>query len=134
MPLERVSRSFKDISLSFVKNPATDDVTVLTNERAIARSVRNLITTSKGERFFQPELGSSVADLLFENMLDVNTLDVLKDEVKVVIEAYEPRVEIEEVIVIPIDGNNAVDIGIIYTIIGLDVPRQQLTFVFQPVR
>ena len=134
MPLERVSRSFKYISLSFVKNPATDDVTVLTNERAIARSVRNLITTSKGERFFQPELGSSVADLLFENMLDVNTLDVLKDEVKVVIEAYEPRVEIEEVIVIPIDGNNAVDIGIIYTIIGLDVPRQQLTFVFQPVR
>ena len=134
MPLERVSRSFIDISLSFVKNPATDDVTVLTNERAIARSVRNLITTSKGERFFQPELGSSVADLLFENMLDVNTLDVLKDEVKVVIEAYEPRVEIEEVIVIPIDGNNAVDIGIIYTIIGLDVPRQQLTFVFQPVR
>ena len=134
MPLERVSRSFKDISLSFVKNPATDDVTVLTNERAIARSVRNLITTSKGERFFQPELGSSVADLLFENMLDVNTLDVLKDEVKVVIEAYEPRVEIEEVIVVPIDGNNAVDIGIIYTIIGLDVPRQQLTFVFQPVR
>ena len=134
MPLERVSRSFKDISLSFVKNPATDDVTVLTNERAISRSVRNLITTSKGERFFQPELGSSVADLLFENMLDVNTLDVLKDEVKVVIEAYEPRVEIEEVIVIPIDGNNAVDIGIIYTIIGLDVPRQQLTFVFQPVR
>jgi predicted component of type VI protein secretion system len=80
------------------------------------------------------ELGSSVADLLFENMLDLNTLDVLKEEVKYVIETYEPRVVIDEVNVVPNDTNNAIDIGIIYTIVGLDVPRQQLSFVFQPVR
>lgn len=134
MPVERISKGFKDISLSFVANPATKDTTVLTNERAIARSVRNLISTIKGERFFQPELGSSVGELLFENMLDVNTIQVLKSEIRNVLDLYEPRIEIKEVDVTPYPGNNAIDINIIYEIIGIPVPQQQLSFVFQPTR
>ena len=134
MPLERVSRSFKDISLSLVTNPATSDVTVLTNERAIARSVRNLITTARGERFFQPTVGSDVASLLFENMLDLNIVNVLQEEIRNTLNTYEPRVDLKNVILNPLDDTNTIEVTLIYDIVGLDLPTQQLDFVLQPTR
>lgn len=137
MPLEsRTSRFFKDFSLSFVKNPATDDVTTLTNERAISRSVRNLISTLQGERFFNAELGCKVNALLFENYLDENSIDVIQNEIRNTILRYEPRVELDTnaVVVNPDDEGNAIAIKITYKIVGLQIEPQQLEFVFQPLR
>lgn len=137
MPLEsRTSRSFKDISLSFVKNPATDDVTTLVNERAITRSIRNLVTTLRGERFFEPNLGCDVNNLLFENFLDENSIDVLQSEITQTILQYEPRVKLDPgaVQVTPDVEGSSISIRILFRIVGLDADQQVLEFVFQPLR
>jgi|TARA_B100001094_G_scaffold231341_1_gene226122 phage baseplate assembly protein W len=137
MPLEsRTSRSFKDISLSFVKNPATDDVTTLVNERAITRSIRNLVTTLRGERFFEPDLGCDVNNLLFENFLDENSIDVLQSEITQTILQYEPRVKLDPgaVQVTPDVEGSSISIRILFRIVGLDADQQVLEFVFQPLR
>ena len=136
MAVERTSKPFKDISLSFVKNPATDDVTTLSNERAIARSIRNLVSTLRGERFFQPDLGCDVNNLLFENYLDLNSINVLEDEIRQTIEQYEPRVELnnKSISVIGDPDNNAIAVKINFRIIGIEAQPQTLEFIFQPLR
>ncbi len=137
MPLEsRTSRYFKDLSLSFVKNPATDDLTTLTNERAITRSIRNLVTTIRGERFFEPDIGCDVNRLLFENYLNENSIKVLENEIRNTILQYEPRVDLEPdaVEVAPDDEGNAIAIKIRFSIVGLEAEQQVLEFVFQPLR
>ena len=136
MPLERTSKPFKDISLSFVRNPATDDVTTLSNERSIARSIRNLVSTLRGERFFQPDLGCDVNNLLFENYLDLNSINVLEDEIRQTIEQYEPRVELDSnsVTVIAEPDNNEIAVKINFRIIGIEAQTQTLEFIFQPLR
>lgn len=136
MAVERTSKPFKDISLSFVRNPATDDVTTLSNERSIARSIRNLVSTLRGERFFQPDLGCDVNNLLFENYLDLNSINVLEDEIRQTIEQYEPRVELDSdsVTVIAEPDNNEIAVKINFRIIGIEAQPQTLEFIFQPLR
>ena len=136
MAVERTSKPFKDISLSFVRNPATDDVTTLSNERSIARSIRNLVSTLRGERFFQPDLGCDVNNLLFENYLDLNSINVLEDEIRQTIEQYEPRVELDSdsVSVIAEPDNNEIAVKINFRIIGIEAQTQTLEFIFQPLR
>ena len=133
MPLERVSKSFKDVSMSFKINPFNNDILTVKNETAIARSVRNLILTNKGERFFNPDLGCGVNDLLFEN-LDLLTASRIESEIKYTIDAYEPRVDLTDVQVRPDYDNHTFDIVIRYNIIGIDATPQQLSFVLQSSR
>jgi len=76
MPIERISKEFKDISMSFQVNPLTYDLIGIKNETAIARSVRNLVLTIRGERFFDQNLGSNVNKLLFENMDDLTAASI----------------------------------------------------------
>lgn len=133
MPLERVSRPFKDVSLTLQSNPLTRDILTLTNERAIARSIRNLVLTQKGERFFNSQLGSEVSRLLFEN-LDRSTSIFIRNEIEYVISNYEPRVSLVSLDVEPNYDQNQFDIVIKYKIIGIDVPTQQLLFALTPTR
>ena len=133
MPLERVSVGFKDISNSLLLNPLTNDIAVITNETAIARSVRNLVLTNRGERFFQRNLGSKVSKLLFEN-IDETTSDLIRSEIRETIENYEPRVILTDVNVIPDYTNNAFNVTIFYNIVGIDALPQQLSFVLLPTR
>ena len=133
MPVERISRGFKDISMSFEVNPINSDFIGVKNETAIARSVRNLIITRPGERFFNPNLGSRVSETLFDNMDEISASN-LKDEIRDTIENYEPRVDLIEVIVNPDYDNHAFDVVIKYNIIGIDASPQQLAFALQPTR
>ena len=133
MPVERVSQSFKDISASFKVNPLNEDLIATKNETAIARSVRNLVLTKQGERFFNPILGSQVSALLFEN-IDQLTASAIADEIKITIDNFEPRVELTEVDVSPNYDNSEFNVTIRYKIIGIDVQPQQLSFVLQPTR
>ena len=133
MPVQRRSQGFLDLSASFQNNPLSNDLITLKNENAIARSVRNLILTTQGERPFQPVLGSNVNNLLFENM-DKLTAAALKDEIRNTIENYEPRVEIEDIIVDPNFDNNEFNVTIQYYIVGIDVPEQELSFVLESTR
>ena len=133
MPVERISRGFKDISSSFKVNPLSEDLIAIKNETAIARSVRNLILTSPGERFFNPILGSRVSKLLFESV-DLITANAIKDEIRVTIENFEPRVELTSVDVKADLSGGEYNVAIRYNIIGIDALPQQLAFVLQPTR
>jgi phage baseplate assembly protein W len=132
MPVERISRSFKDISISFDVNPLTRDLIVLKNETSIVRSIRNLISTIKGEIPYSDK-GSNITNLLFENMNSI-TSSLIESEVTDTITRYEPRVSLISVVVNPDYDNNTYDIVITYTIVGIDVPPQQLTLVLNTVR
>ena len=133
MPVQRLSRGFKDLSASFQTNPLSNDLIALKNESAIARSVRNLVLTIQGERPFQPVLGTGVNNLLFDNM-DKLTASAIRSEIRTTIENYEPRVEINEILVEPDFEGNAFHVTLQYFIIGIDVPEQELTFALEPTR
>ena len=133
MPVERVSKSFRDVSMSFQINPLNKDLIALKNENAIARAMRNLILTARGERFFDPIYGSEVRKLLFENIQPETAL-TLRDDIREVIENYEPRVVLNDVIVEPDVDNNQYLVTIDYTVVGIDVPQQQLEFALLPTR
>lgn len=133
MPQKRVSRQFKDISLSFQINPINRDLVTISNQTAISRAVRNLVFTKRGERFFDFRLGSRVSSLLFDT-LDFVTASSIELEIREVITNYEPRVRLTSVKVTPNFDNNEMDVNITYDIIGIDVPRQQLEFALQPTR
>ena len=133
MPLEQVSRGFRDLSFSFNRNPLSNDLIQLKDATAIARAVRNLVLTNTGERFFQPNLGSRIGRLLFNPMTKV-LADQIKDEISSTITINEPRVVLNNIRCIPnYDGNDYL-ITIKYTIVGIDIPAQELNFVLQPTR
>jgi phage baseplate assembly protein W len=133
MPLERVSRSFKDISLSFQVNPVSFDLIAIRNETAISRSIRNLVFTTPGERFFNPDIGSEISRSLFENMDSISASSI-QEEITNTIENYEPRVKLKTVEVVPNFDENQFDVTIVYDIIGIDALPQQLTFALLPTR
>ena len=133
MPKTRVSRSFKDISLSFVPHPVTRDLTVLQNENAIKRSVRNLVETIPTERFFNSLLGSDVRRSIFE-FVDIGTASFIKDQIEITINNFEPRVTNVQVQVSPLTDQNAFDVIIIYDIIGQEFPTQEFTFILEATR
>tara|TARA_B100000965_G_scaffold242218_1_gene203305 strand:+ start:2025 stop:2426 length:402 start_codon:yes stop_codon:yes gene_type:complete len=133
VPVQRVSRGFKDVSATFQVNPINSDVIILKNENAIARSIRNLIFTVPGEKPFAPTIGSNVTALLFENM-DLLTASSIKSEIEYTIINFEPRVNLTDVEVTANIDNNQFDCVIRYDIVGIDVLPQQLTFALQPTR
>ena len=133
MPLERVKQEFKDISMSFETNPLNNDLIALKNTTAIARSIRNIVFTRPGEKFFNPDFGSRITESLFENMDEVSAL-AIRDEIENSIKNFEPRVNVQEVRVVPDFTNNEMNATIVYEIVGIDVPPQQLDFVLLPTR
>jgi len=133
MSVTRISRSFKDISLSFEPHPVTKDLPVLTNQRAIIRSVRNLVETIPTERFFNPTIGSNVRESLFD-FVDYATADIIKDQIFEAITNYEPRVTNIIVQVDPIPDLNEFEVTITFNIIGQDIPTQQFSFILEATR
>ena len=133
MPLEKVSQGFKDISMSFQSNPLNNDLIGLKNENAIARSVKNIVFTVPGEKFFNENFGSEITASLFENISELSGAQI-EDEIRQSIENYEPRVELINVTAIPDYDNNQFDAVVVYKIIGMDIPPQELSFVLQPTR
>ena len=119
--------------MSFESNPLTDDLIALKNENAIARSIKNIVFTLPGEKFFDPEFGSDISAALFENIDDISG-GMIEDQLRQSINNYEPRVNLQEVLTSPNYDNNAFDVTIRYEIIGADVPPQQLEFVLQSTR
>ena len=133
MAVQRISRAFKDISLSFDRHPVTNDILVLKNEDAIKRSIRNLIQTMPSERFFNPYLGSEVKTSLFE-FVDFGTSSILEEQIKIAIDNYEPRVENAKVVVVPKANDNSFEINVSFTIIGQDIPPQKFTYILEATR
>ena len=133
MPIERVSQGFKDISMTFQSNPLNEDLIAIKNENAIARSLRNIVFTTPGEKFFNQSFGSRITESLFEN-IDEITATIIVDEIRQSIDNYEPRVEVDDVKAFPNYDNNSFDVIITYEVIGSQVPTQELQFVLQSSR
>ena len=133
MPLERVSKGFKDISMSFEANPLNNDLIGVKNDTAIARSIRNLIFTVPGERFFNENLGSKVSQTLFDTVDDISA-SAIRDDIEETIIKYEPRVKLKDIRVEPDYDNYTFDVTIVYDIVGIDALTQQLNFALQPTR
>ena len=133
MPQQRVKRKYKDVSMSFEKNPLNDDLISLSDTSAIARSIRNIVFTQPGEKFFNPDFGSRISESLFENVDEVSAL-AIEDEIKSSIINFEPRVNLSFVNVKPNPDDNEMNVTIEYEITGIDIPPQQLEFVLLPTR
>ena len=143
MPLQSISQGFKDISMTFARNPLTSDLIALKNTNAITRSIRNIIFTYPGEKPFDPEFGSQISRSLFENITLFTAIEIKREieysinryepraQLKHSIVNFEPRVELKDVAVDPDYDNNSYDVIITYNIIGIDIPAQQLEFVLQ---
>ena len=129
----KISRAFKDISLSFKKHPVTKDVTVLRNEDAIKKSVINLTRTRINERFFNDLLGTSIADSLFENM-DSGLETALEEEISTLLKNYEPRIDLNSVYVTANQDSNEMSVQVDYNIVGLPIASQNIEFLLQPTR
>jgi len=133
MAIQRKSRAFKDISLSFSPHPVTKDLPVLINERAITRSVRNLVETIPTERFFNSLLGTDIRDSLFEGYTPL-TATVIEDQIRTTIYNNEPRVGNVNVVIQGLPDSNQFEIEVIFEIVGLDLPIQNFTFILEPTR
>ena len=123
MAITRNSKAFKDISLTFVPHPVTKDLPVLINERAIVRSVRNLVETIPTERFFNSLLGTDIRGSLFENF-SRNTAIIIEDQVRETINNFEPRVDNVRVEVNASVDTNTLDVKVLFDIVGLEAPTQ----------
>ena len=129
----RISRAFKDISLSFAKHPVTNDILTLKNEDAIKRSVINLIRTRIREKFFNTKIGTSIESSLFELTGQEVTI-ILKEDIMSLIRNYEPRVRLKDVIVEVPSDTNELNVTLEYDIVGQGFPRQNIEFILQPTR
>ena len=133
MAIQRISRSFKDISLSFSPHPVTKDLPILKNENAIVRSVRNLVQTIPTERFFNSNLGSDVQDSLF-GFVDYGTASLIEDQIVTVVTNFEPRVENVEVDVEPQHDNNSFGVIVRFDVVGQAFPPQEFAFLLETTR
>ena len=133
MASPRKSKAFKDISLSFDPHPVTKDLPVIANERAIVRSVRNLVETIPTERFFDSNLGTNIRDLLFENMT-ASSVMIIEDMVRNTVRNYEPRVGDIGVEVAAIPDSNTLNVKVLFEIVGLEAPLQSFDFILEPTR
>ena len=133
MAIKRKSRAFKDISLSFNPHPVTRDLPVLINERAIVRSVRNLVETIPTERFFNSLIGTDIRDSLFDNFTSV-TVTIIEDQIRTTIRNFEPRVSNVGIEVDGFPDNNAINVKVLFDIVGLEIPQQSFNFILEPTR
>ena len=133
MASQKISRSFKDISLSFEPHPVTKDLQVLKNENAIRRSVRNIVETLPTEKFFNSLFGSDVRSSLFD-FVDFGTASEIQTQIETAISNFEPRVEIVEIEVDPRPDDNAFYVNIVFNIIGQEFPTQEYSFLLEATR
>ena len=133
MAIQRKSRAFKDISLSFSPHPVTKDLPVLVNERAIIRSVRNLVETIPTERFFNSILGTDIRDTLFSNY-DRADVMMIEDQIRETLGNFEPRVSNVGATVKAVPDDNTFNATVFFDINGLDIPTQSFSFILEPTR
>ena len=133
MSISRVSRSFKDISLSFVPHPVTGDLPILKNESAIRRSVRNIVETIPTEKFFNSDFGSDVYKSLFD-FVDFGTASAIQNQIEITLENFEPRIDNVSIEVIPRPDLNEFEVTVFFNIVGQQVPAQEFTFILEATR
>lgn len=133
MAVTRISRAFKDISLSFDRHPVTNDLLVLKNENAIKKAVRNLVQTIPTERFFNSLLGSEVRSKLFD-LCYFGTASSIQREIEITLQNFEPRIDDVSIEVLPRPDTNEFEVDVFFNIVGQDFPTQEFTFMLEATR
>tara|TARA_R100001463_G_scaffold131688_1_gene191867 strand:+ start:47 stop:448 length:402 start_codon:yes stop_codon:yes gene_type:complete len=133
MAIKRISRAYKDISLSFEPHPVSNDLKVLKNENAIRRSVRNIVQTIPTEKFFNPLFGSDVYRSLFD-FVDFGTASNIQSQIEIALDNYEERIDDVIVEVDPQPDLNSFEITVTYDIIGQEFPSQEYSFLLEATR
>tara|TARA_B100000287_G_scaffold23773_1_gene23235 strand:+ start:2488 stop:2889 length:402 start_codon:yes stop_codon:yes gene_type:complete len=133
MAIKRISRAYKDISLSFDPHPVSRDLKVLRNENAIRRSVRNIVQTIPTEKFFNSLFGSDVYRSLFD-FVDFGTASNIQGQIEIALDNFETRIDNVTVEVDPQPDINSFEITVTYDIIGQEFPPQEYTFLLEATR
>tara|TARA_B100001113_G_C21049538_1_gene596089 strand:- start:729 stop:1130 length:402 start_codon:yes stop_codon:yes gene_type:complete len=133
MAIKRISRAYKDISLSFEPHPVSNDLKILKNENAIRRSVRNIVQTIPTEKFFNPLFGSDVYRSLFD-FVDFGTASTIQSQIEIALDNYEERIDDVLVEVDPQPDLNSFEITVRYEIIGQEFPSQEYSFLLEATR
>ena len=129
----KISRVFKDISLSFIKHPVTNDLGTFNDQDAIKRAVTNLVRTKLGERFFQNLIGSNVENSIFEQPSEDLAVGI-EEEISYLLDNFESRISSPRVkVTYPPDTNDLL-VHISYEIVGLPLPTQKIEFILQSTR
>jgi phage baseplate assembly protein W len=126
-------QTFKDLSVTFKPHPITGDLITVKDEASIKQSIVNLLLTNKGERFFAPDVGSSISNLLFEP-LDYGTASLLQSEIKTTLERYEPRIQIISIIATPNYDDNGFEVELVFEVIGRDDIPLNVNFFLERTR
>ena len=121
MATTNITREFRDLDLNFNIHPVKKDITKHVGDMAVINSVRNLLSTNHYEKPFRPEIGGNIRALLFEN-LDTITSTLLQKEILRIVETYEPRASVEELIVQPSYESNSFSVTIRFSIINRTEP------------
>jgi phage baseplate assembly protein W len=126
-------QTFKDLNITFKPHPITGDLTVIKDEAAIKQAIINLLLTNKGERFFDSRIGSSLSNLLFEQ-LDFATASLINTEVENTIKFYEPRVNILSISTVPNFDDNGFDIELVFEVTGREDLPTSINFFLERTR
>jgi phage baseplate assembly protein W len=119
--ISSTSRQYKDLDLNFLIHPVRKDINKHKDEMAVINSIKNLMMTNHYERPFQPDLGSNVRRLLFEN-LDKITAISMEREIRQVVENYEPRAQIKTLDILPDMDNNGFSVRMEFYIMNMTDP------------
>jgi phage baseplate assembly protein W len=116
-----LTKLYSDIDFAFTRKPVTNDVALSYDAQAVIRSIRNLLLTNHYERLWNPDLGSNLNALLFELVTPL-TAASLQREVKTIIENYEPRARVNEIIVSPLPDKNAYNLYLSFFLENATIP------------
>lgn len=111
------TRIYKDLSLTFTRNPVTNDVAMVTDAEAVKRSIKLLLLSRLGETPFFPNFGSRIHTLLFEPVDPITTV-LLNHEIIDTLTAFEPRVQIQQLSVIPNAEESRYDVTLVFTLVN----------------
>lgn len=126
-------KTFKDLSITFKPHPVTGDLITVKDEADIKQSIVNLIVTNKGERFFNPNLGSSITELLF-SPLDYGTAALIQSYIENTLKLYEPRILIDSIQTIPNFDDDGFDVSLEFQIMGREDLPVTINFFLERTR
>jgi phage baseplate assembly protein W len=119
--MANLTKIYSDIDFTFTKKPVVGDVALSYDDQAVIRSIRNLLSTRNYERPFNPDLGSSLDALLFENISPMTSISI-ENEIKRTIQNYEPRANVKEVVVNSQPDSNAYNVTLTFYIENATLP------------
>ena len=116
-PTKNKEFTYSDFTTRLAPHPAQKDVVRVYDAQSVATSIKNLLQTNRGERLYQPDIGSDIRKILFEPMSDIaaKTLQLYINET---VERHEPRIKIVDTSIIVDYANQGYDVTIYYVLIN----------------